>query len=54
MGPEKEKAENFSLLGLHKDILIYMDPEKQFPVRINGTNNSIGKIDLELRNIELN
>ena len=54
MLPEKEKPENFSLLGLHKDILIYMDPEKQLPVRISGTNNSIGKIDLELRNAELN
>jgi hypothetical protein len=31
-----------------------MDPEKQLPVRISGTNNSIGKIDLNLRNAELN
>jgi hypothetical protein len=54
MAPEKEEPENFSLLGLHKNILIYMDPEKQLPVRISGSNNSIGKIDLELRNAELN
>jgi hypothetical protein len=31
-----------------------MDPEKQIPVRISGTNNSIGKLDLELRNAWLN
>ena len=54
LAPEKMAAESFSLLGLHKDILIYMDPEKQLPVRISGTNNSIGKIDLELRNAKLN
>ena len=54
LAPEKMAAESFSLLGLHKDILIYMDPEKQLPVRISGTNNFIGKIDLELRNAKLN
>ena len=54
LAPEKMAAESFSLLGLHKDILIYMDPEKQLPVRISGTNNSIGKIDLRLQNAGLN
>jgi len=54
LAPEKEEPENFSLLGLHKDIRIYMDPQKQIPVRISGTNNSIGKLDLELQNAGLN
>ena len=54
IAPENKEPENFSLLGLHKDIRIYMDPEKQIPVRISGTNNSIGKLDLELRNAWLN
>jgi hypothetical protein len=52
--PEKMEPENFSLLGLHKNIRIYMDPEKLIPVRISGTNNSIGKLDLELQNAVLN
>jgi len=48
------EPENFSLLGLHKDIRIYMDPEKRIPVRISGNNNSIGKLELELQNAGLN
>ena len=54
LAPEKEEAENFSLLGLHKNIRIYMDPEKLLPVRISGTNNIIGKLELELRTAGLN
>jgi hypothetical protein len=54
LAAEKEEAENFSLLGLHKNIRIYMDPEKQIPVRISGTNNTIGKLELQLRNAVLN
>lgn len=52
--PEKKEPENFSLFGLNKGIRIYMDPEKLIPVRISGTNNSIGKIDLRLQNAGLN
>ena len=54
MVPENIEPENFSLLGLHKDIRVYMDPDRQIPVRISGTNNSIGEIELELRKAELN
>ena len=54
MAPENTPPENFSLLGLHKDIHIYIDPDQQIPVRISGTNNSVGKIDLELQNAEMN
>jgi hypothetical protein len=54
MAPENTEPENFSLLGLHKDIHVYMDPDQQIPVRISGTNNSIGKIDLEIQRAELN
>ena len=54
LAPEKMEPEKFSLLGLHKNIRIYMDPEKLIPVRISGTNDSIGKLDLELQNAVLN
>jgi hypothetical protein len=47
--PEKGKAETYSFLGLNKDIRIYMDPEKRLPVRISGTNNSIGDLVLDLK-----
>jgi hypothetical protein len=54
LSPENKKPEVFSLFGLNKGIRIYMDPEEQIPVRISGTNNSIGKIDLQLQNAALN
>ena len=54
LAPENKEPEAFSLFGLNKGIRIYMDPEKQIPVRISGTNNSIGKIDLWLQNAGLN
>lgn len=49
-----KNPEAFSLLGLNKDIRIYMDPKKQIPVRISGTNNSAGSLELNLRSAELN
>ena len=52
--PEKKKPENFSLFGLNKGIRIYMDPETLIPVRVSGTNNIFGKIELRLQNAGLN
>lgn len=47
--PENKEPETFSFLGLNKEIRIYMDPEKRLPVRISGTNNSLGKLVLDLK-----
>ena len=47
--PDKKKPEVFSFLGLQEDIRIYIDPEKRLPVRIDGTNSSIGHLVLDLR-----
>jgi len=52
--PENNEPENFSLFGLNKDILIYMDPGKRIPVRVSGTNSIFGRISLELLNAGLN
>ena len=52
--PENKEPENFSLFGLNKGIRIYMDPEKQIPVRVSGTNGIFGKIVLKLQNARLN
>lgn len=49
MVPEDMKPETFSLLGLHKNIRIYMDQEKRLPVKITGKNNVIGQLVLDLR-----
>jgi len=45
----KQKPEAYSFLGLNKDIRIFMDPEKRLPVKIIGTNNSIGELVLDLK-----
>ena len=47
--PRESEQEIFSFLGLHRDIRIYMDPEKRLPVRITGRNNSFGGVTLDLR-----
>lgn len=49
IAPDKAKPEIFSFLGLQKNIRIYVDPEKRLPVRISGTNNSIGRLVLDLK-----
>lgn len=49
-----QAPETFSLFGLHKDIRIYLDPEKGIPVRISGTVNSMGTLELEVQNATVN
>ena len=53
-GKRDEKAEPFSLMGLEKDIRIYVDPEYAVPVRLSGTAGTLGKIELNLRAAQLN
>ena len=47
--PGQDKPEAYSFLGLNKDIRIFMDAEKRLPVRISGSNNSIGDFVLDLK-----
>lgn len=49
--PDNKKPEAYSFLGLNKDIRIYMDPAKRLPVRISGTNNSVGELVLDLKTL---
>ena len=48
-----EDGENFSFLGFHKDITIYMDPTSGLPIQASGIIPSIGKADLKLREVHL-
>lgn len=43
-----EDGENFSFLGFHKDIKIYMDPTSGLPIQASGIIPTIGKADLVL------
>lgn len=51
---ENMDPEIFSMLGLQKDIRIYMDPSRRLPIRVSGTNTKIGKLVLELSDVRLN
>jgi len=46
-----EDVENFSLLGFHKDITIYMEPTSGLPLRASGIIPTIGKAHLNLREV---
>jgi hypothetical protein len=54
MGPNSNETENFSFLGFHKDIVIYIDPVACIPIQISGVIPSIGKAELKLIRINLN
>ncbi|MDX9786696.1 MAG: hypothetical protein RBT11_07965 [Desulfobacterales bacterium] len=47
------KPEPFSLLGLEKDICIYIDPSRRLPIRVSGVNPKLGNLILNLSDAEL-
>jgi hypothetical protein len=49
-----EEAENFSFLGLQKDIAIYIDSASGLPIQISGVIPSIGTTDLKLNRVQFN
>jgi hypothetical protein len=46
------EVENFSFLGLHKDIAIYIDPATHFPVQVSGIIPAIGTVHLKLNEVK--
>jgi len=49
-----DDVENFSFIGLHKDIAIYFDSDTGLPIQVNGVILSIGKAELKLSFVQLN
>ena len=49
----QEEAENFSFLGFHKDITIYIDPTSGLPIQASGIIPTVGKADLKLAIVHL-
>ncbi len=47
------EAENFSFFGLHKDIVLYIDPARNMPIRVTGIISSVGKVELNLLEVRL-
>jgi len=53
MESDLNEVENFSFLGLHKDIAIYLDPAAFVPIRVTGIISGVGKVELNLRESRL-
>ena len=48
-----DEIENFSLLGLHKDITIFIDPISHMPVQVSGKLPRLGMMHFKLREVRL-
>ncbi len=46
-------SEDFSILGLHKDIAIFIDPRSRIPLQISGYIPGVGKADLKLNEVRV-
>ena len=45
---DKKNAENFSFLGMHEDIAIYLDPQLRIPLQVSGKIPTVGLVTLKL------
>jgi hypothetical protein len=48
-----EDTENFSFLGFHQDITIYIDPTSGLPIQASGIIPTVGRADLKLNTVQL-
>ena len=53
MDTDLKSDEDFSLMGLHKEIIIYIDPVSRIPLQISGSTPAAGRTDLKLRQVQL-
>ena len=49
--PHLEDPENFSFLGFHKDINVYIEPASGLPINVSGIIPTVGKVDLKLQEV---
>ena len=49
---KSSEPENFSFLGSHKDITIYIDSTTRFPIQVNGVIPTIGTVALKLSEVQ--
>ena len=53
MESDLSEAENFSFMGFHKDIAIYIDPASRLLLKASGIISGVGKVDLTLHEAQL-
>ena len=54
MASDLKEAENFSFLGFHKDISIYIDPASNLPLQASGIISTVGKVKLKMFEAQIN
>lgn len=52
MESDLKAVENFSFLGVHQDISMYIDPTTQLPIQVSGIINGFGKAELKPNEIK--
>ena len=53
MESDLDEVENFSFMGLHRDITVYIDPAEFIPILVTGIISGVGKVELNLRESRL-
>jgi hypothetical protein len=48
-----DESENFSFLGLHKTIAIFIDPATNLPLQVVGDISAVGSATLKLLEVRL-
>jgi hypothetical protein len=51
MDSELKEAENFSFLGFHRNIVIYIEPSSRLPIQASGVIPTIGTTQLKLNEV---
>jgi hypothetical protein len=51
MDSELKQAENFSFLGFHSDIVIYIEPTSRLPIQAGGVIPTVGRAQLKLNEV---
>jgi hypothetical protein len=47
------EVENFSFLGFHRDIVLFVDPVSRLPLQISGVIPKAGRVTVKLQEVRL-
>jgi hypothetical protein len=53
LASDLEKVEDFSFLGFHKNIAIFIDPVASIPIQISGIISTVGNATIKLAEVQL-
>jgi len=53
LASDLKKVEDFSFLGFHEDIAIFIDPVSDLPIQISGKISMVGNLTIKLHEVQL-